>query len=96
MSANGYGKIKNLDTVYIKLNDYPNNEYGEIIGVINNKSKVFHDSIYYIDIKLPKGLNTNHNKIIDFSYKMSGQVEYFTNIRSILQRIFSDIQNSIE
>ena len=96
MSANGYGKIKVRDTVYIKLKDFPYEEYGEIAGTVRNKSKVYHDSIYLIDITLPKGLNTNHDKKIEFSYNMAGAVEYYTNKRSVLQRIFNDIQNSIE
>lgn len=96
MSANGYGKIKILDTVIIKLKDYPFKEYGELKGVITNKSKVYHDSIYIMDISLPNGLKTNYEKHINFSYNMSGDVEYLTKKRSILQRIFNDIQNSID
>jgi len=96
MSAHGYGKIKTKDTVFIKLKDYPFKEYGELKGVVHNKSKVFHDSIYLIDIKLTNGLKTTHGKSIDFTYNMAGEVEYFTNKRSVLQRIFSEIQNSIE
>lgn len=96
MSADGYGKIKIKDTVFIKLRDYPFKEYGELKGVVYNKSKVYHDTIYYVDIKLPKGLKTNNGKNIDFSYNMPGQIEYYTNKRSILQRIFSEVQNSIE
>ncbi|UUW07235.1 HlyD family secretion protein [Flavobacterium plurextorum] len=96
MSANGYGKIKVKDTVYIKLKDFPYEEYGELTGTVRNKSKVYHDSIYLIDIMLPRGLKTNHDKTIDFSYNMAGEVEYYTNKRSVLQRIFNDIQNSIE
>ena len=96
MSANGYGKIKEKDTVYIKLDDYPYKEYGELKGFVYNKSKVYHDSIYYIDIRLPFGLKTNHDESITFSYNMPGKVEYYTNKRSLLQRVFRDIQNSIE
>lgn len=95
MPANGYGKIKNKDTIYIKLNDYPYKEYGQLKGVIENKSKVYHDSIYYIDIELPYSLKTNRSELIKFTYNMSGEAEYFTNKRSVIQRIFSDIQNSI-
>ena len=91
MSAEGYGKIKTLDTIFIKLKDY-----GELEGIVSNKSKVYHDSIYYMNITLPHGLKTNHDKNIEFSYNMAGEIEYFTNKRSILQRIFSEIQNSFE
>ena len=96
MSANGYGKMRKNDTVYIKLRDFPFKEYGDLKGIIYNKSKVYHDTIYYIDIKIDPHLKTTHNKKIDFSYNMPGSVEYYGNKRSLLQRIFSNIQNSIE
>lgn len=96
MSANGYGKMRNNDTVYIKLRDFPFKEYGDLKGIIYNKSKVYHDTIYYVDIKLDPNLKTTHNKKINFSYNMPGTVEYYGKKRSLLQRIFSNIQNSIE
>lgn len=96
MSANGYGKMRNNDTVYIKLRDFPAKEYGDLKGIIYNKSKVYHDTIYYLDIKLDANLKTTHNKKINFSYNMPGTVEYYGKKRSLLQRIFSNIQNSIE
>ncbi|KVV16350.1 hypothetical protein [Flavobacterium sp. TAB 87] len=96
MSANGYGKMRNKDTVYIKLRDFPSKEYGDLKGIIYNKSKVYHDTIYYINIKLDPNLKTTHNKKINFSYNMQGTVEYHGKKRSLLQRIFSNIQNSIE
>ena len=96
MSANGYGKMRNNDTVNIKLRGFPFKEYGDLKGIIYNKSKVYHDTIYYIDIKLDPALKTTHNKKIDFSYNMPGTVEYYGKKRSLLQRIFSNIQNSIE
>jgi multidrug resistance efflux pump len=96
MSANGYGKMRNNDTVYIKLRDFPFKEYGDLKGIIYNKSKVYHDTIYYIDIKLDPALKTTHNKKIDFSYNMPGTVEYYGKKRSLLQRIFRNVQNSIE
>ncbi|GGF28126.1 hypothetical protein [Flavobacterium limi] len=96
MSANGYGKMRNNDTVYIKLRDFPSKEYGDLKGIICNKSKVYHDTIYYLDIKLDPNLKTTHNKKIIFSYNMPGTVEYYGKKRSLLQRIFSNIQNSIE
>jgi|GEM_PF-3847982 len=96
MSANGYGKIKKNDTVFIKLRDFPFKEYGDLKGIISNKSKVYHDTIYYIDIRLDPKLKTTHNKKIDFTHNMPGSLEFYGNKRSLLQRIFSTIQNSIE
>ena len=94
-SADGYGKIYLNDSVVIKLRDFPYKEFGSLRGVVQNKSKVFQDSIYYVDIKLTDGLNTSFGKTLDYTYNMSGDVEYSTKKRSIVQRIFSEIQNSI-
>ena len=46
MSADGYGKIFEKDTVIIKLRDYPYKEYGHIKGVVLNKS---------LEISIPLG-----------------------------------------
>lgn len=95
MSAHGYGSMSIEDTVFIKLNDYPYKEYGGLKGTIYNKSKVYHDSIYYIDVRLVNGLLTSQNKTLDFSYNMSGKLEYYTRKRNVIQRIFSEIHNSV-
>jgi len=95
MPGNGYGQIRTLDTVFLKMKDYPYREYGEIKGLIYNKSKVYHDSIYYIDIRLLDGLKTNHGKFIDFTYNMSGEIEYYTKKSTLLQRIFNNINSSV-
>ena len=79
----------------MKLNDYPYKEYGELTGTIHSKSKVYHDSIYYIDIRLTNGLMTNQGHILDFSYNMPGKLEFYTKKRNLIQRIFSEIHNSV-
>tara|TARA_B110000285_G_scaffold163497_1_gene182625 strand:- start:968 stop:2251 length:1284 start_codon:yes stop_codon:yes gene_type:complete len=95
MRADGYGKISENDTVIIKLRDYPYKEYGHIKGVVLNKSKVFHDSIYYLNISLPFGLKANVGKEIKFSFNMPGTVECITQKTSLIQRIFNEVNNSI-
>lgn len=91
LSANGYGKIKIYDTVLIKLNDYPYKEYGILKGVVSNKSIIYNDSIYFVDIKLINGLKTNYKYDLGFNYNMSGNAEFLLNKKSFLERIFSNI-----
>lgn len=95
LSSKGYGKISKNDTLFIKLDDFPYEEYGELKGVIKRKSQVFHDSIYYVDIALPDSLKTNHSNSIDFYYNMPGKIEFYTKKRSITQRLFDDISNNL-
>ncbi|SNR17427.1 HlyD family efflux transporter periplasmic adaptor subunit [Tenacibaculum jejuense] len=89
LNASGYGNLSIHDTIFIKLNDYPYNEYGDLKGVVKNKSRVYLDSVYYIDVKLPNGLKTSLNHNIPFSHNMSGQLEFYSKKLSIIERMFN-------
>lgn len=87
VSSYGYAKIKEKDSIIIKLNNYPYKEYGVLKGIISNKSDIFNDSIYTLDIGLNNRLITDFNKEIKYSYNMTGEIEYYTEKQSVLQRI---------
>ncbi len=93
IKASGYGKISKKDTVIIKLKDFPYKEYGYIKGIIKNKSKVYQDSIYYLNINLPFGLTTQNNYTIDFTYNMPGTIECITKKTSLIERVFSEVSS---
>ncbi|MBE7633162.1 hypothetical protein F7642_02310 [Tenacibaculum finnmarkense genomovar ulcerans] len=95
MSSIGYGNIVKGDSVNIKLDNYPYKEYGIVKGVISEKSRVYHDSIYYIKVDLPYGLSSKSKSKsnLNFSYNMSGKIEYQTKKTSIIKRIFGKLNN---
>lgn len=86
-----YGKIKNHDTVNIKLDDYAYQEYGIVKGVVSKKSNILRDSVYLLELNLYNNLETTQNYVVNYSYNMSGNFEYITKKRSILTRIFEQL-----
>ncbi|MBV7270715.1 HlyD family secretion protein [Winogradskyella luteola] len=93
--ANNSGKLKNGQTVYIKLENYPETEFGTLKGKISSISMVpDEEGFYLIDVLLPKNkLITTYNKEIIFKYEMRGQAEIVTEDLRLIERFFYQLKN---
>ena len=91
VTANGYGQLEEGQSATIKLKDYPYRDFGVILAILKNKSKINQDSIYYVDVDLPYGLKTNTGKNLEYYYNMSGTIEFTTKKMSLMERILNII-----
>ncbi|MFD0862868.1 HlyD family secretion protein [Sungkyunkwania multivorans] len=83
------GKIRIGQTVNIKLDNYPDNEYGMLKGTVKKISRAPDSEGYYlIDGSLPKNLVTTYNKEIDFRQEMRGTAEIVTEDLRLIERFF--------
>lgn len=82
------GKIKVNQEVNIRLNNYPDREFGIVKGKVHNISLIpDKDGNLLIDISLPKGLHTSYNKSILFQQEMSGNAEIITEDLRLIERL---------
>ncbi|MBP93063.1 MAG: HlyD family secretion protein [Flavobacteriaceae bacterium] len=87
--AQNSGKIKIGQRVNIKLENYPDTEFGVLNGLVNNISIIpDKDGLYLIDVKLPEKLMTSYNKEIDFQQEMRGSAEIITEDLRLIERFF--------
>lgn len=91
------GKVKINQKVNIRFNNYPDNEYGIVKGIVKNISLIpivdkNSNKCYMVDIKLPNGLNTSYNKELPFLPEMEGQADIITEDISLLERILMPIK----
>jgi multidrug resistance efflux pump len=87
--AQNLGKVKIGQTVNIKLQNYPDYEFGVLMGKVKNISEVSNkEGFYNIDVSLPKKLITSYNKEIEFKQEMSGTAEIVTEDLRLIQRFF--------
>src|SRR5690606_26936426 len=87
--AKNSGKIKVGQDVNIKLENYPNTEFGMLNGKVKNISLIpDKDGFYSIDVTLPKKLITSYNKEIEFRQEMSGTAEIITEDLRLIERFF--------
>ncbi|GGD28337.1 HlyD family secretion protein [Hyunsoonleella pacifica] len=91
------GKIKVGQTVNIKLENYPDTEFGVLKGIVKNISLIPNkEGFYIIDVELPKKLITTYNKDIDFKQEMSGSAEIITEDLRLIERLFYQFRNVLK
>ncbi len=83
------GKIKVGQTANIRLENFPDNEFGTLKGKVKHISLLpDKDGLYLIDVELPEKLITTYNKEIPFKQEMRGVVEIITEDLRLIERFF--------
>ena len=83
------GKIKVGQKVNIKLENYPEIEFGVINGVIENVFLIpDKEDFYLVNVTLPKDLITSYKKTLDFKQEMRGTAEIITEDLRLIERFF--------
>lgn len=89
------GKIKVGQNVYVKLENFPDVEFGVLKGKVKNISLIQdQEGLYLIDVELPEKLITSYNKEIEFKQEMRGSAEIVTEDLRLIERFiyqFKDI-----
>lgn len=106
LPENGSGKVKIGQSVIVKLNNYPYNEYGSIKGKVkrisfatnqqtlsDNQNKI---NSYLVDIELPFGLKTNYGVELNFHAEAKGTAEIITADRRLIERFFDNLRHSMK
>jgi len=88
------GKIKVGQKVNIKIENYPDTEFGALNGLVKRISLTpDKDGNYYVDVDLPKKLITSYNKEIDFKQEMRGSAEIITEDLRLIDRFFYQLRS---
>ncbi|KAF2329080.1 HlyD family secretion protein [Flavobacterium daemonense] len=87
--AQNAGKVSIGQKVFVKLDNYPYQQYGMLIGKVTNFS-ISPDSEgnYTVFITLPRGTKTSYNKTLKFTQELLGNAEIVTENLSVAERIF--------
>lgn len=94
------GKVKVGQKVNIRFNNYPDNEYGIVKGVVKNISLIPASQgqgtkSYIVDIELPNGLKTTYNKTLPFLPEAEGQADIITDDITLLERFLLPLRKVI-
>ena len=99
--AVGAGKVEVGQDVNIKLNDFPDNEYGHIKGRVvsisdmANKIQTPNGEVetYRVKIQLPKGTTTNFGKQLELKYEAKGVADVITKKKRLIERLFDNLKS---
>jgi len=91
------GKIRVGQRVNIKLQSYPETEFGMLRGRVSNISLTpDKDGLYLVDVLLPEKLITSYKKEIEFRQEMTGVAEIITEDLRLLERFFYQFKSLMD
>lgn len=95
--AQNSGKIKIGQRVNIKLENYPDTEFGVLNGTVKSISLIpDKEGLYFIDVELPEKMITSYNKEIEFKQEMRGSAEIITEDLRLIERFFYQFKEIIK
>lgn len=88
----GSGKVKVGQTVNIRLENFPYQEYGLVTGVIDQLSDLPSNDKYLSKISLPSSLITTYKRKLPFKNSLRGEADIITEDLRVIDRIFYRIK----
>jgi HlyD family secretion protein len=91
------GKVKTGQKVNIRFDNFPDNEYGIVRGIVKNISLVPAKDTqgigyYVVEIELPDRLKTTYKKNLPYLPEMTGQADIITEDISLLERFIMPVK----
>ncbi len=91
------GKIRVGQVVNIKLENYPDTEFGMLKGEVKSISLMpDKEGLYLVDVSLPEKLITTYNKEIVFKQEMRGVAEIVTEDLRLIERFFYQFKSILD
>lgn len=93
----GSGKVHVGQQVHIRLNNYPDQEFGYVKGSVKSISPApTEDGMYVVEITLPDGLKTNYGKQLPVSRELKGTADIILADRNVLERLLAPLRKAME
>jgi HlyD family secretion protein len=90
------GKVEAGQKVNIRIDNFPDSEYGMIRGIVKNISLVpssSGESVHYaVEISLPEKLHTTYQKELPYLPNMQGSADIITEDISLLERLIMPVR----
>jgi multidrug resistance efflux pump len=97
LSATGAGKVKIGQVVNVRVNNYPDQEFGFMMGKVSNISEIpDKNGNYFVEITFPKGLITNYGKRLPLSKQMSGTAQIIIQDKRLLERFMQPVEKFLK
>jgi len=96
LPAAGAGKVCAGQKVRVRLSNFPDSEYGYVLGVVAAISAIPEkDGNYYVEVSFPNGLATNYDKILPQSQQMMGTAEIVVKDKRLIENFIQPLEKII-
>lgn len=88
------GKVKLGQKVFIRLDNFPWQEFGQIKGIVHSISPAPQEARYLVEVTLPEGLHTSYGKDLDWHQDMQGQASIVVEDLRLIERVFYQLRKA--
>lgn len=100
----GAGKVEIGQTVNVKINNYPYDEYGLLKGIVKSVSRMTNKlrtpngdvDAYLVVVSFRNGMVTNFGKTLPLDFESKGTVEIITKRKRLIERLFDNLKSKGE
>lgn len=96
ISEKSYGKVEVGQKVRMKLDNYPYQEFGQLIGTVVEVSEIPSEEGYYVKVSLKEGLLSTYKKTIEYKPEMKGSAEIVTEDLRLIERVFNSFRQLLD
>ncbi|MEA4919215.1 HlyD family secretion protein [Proteiniphilum sp.] len=93
LPVQGAGKVKEGQRVNVRINNFPDQEFGYLTGKIISISSVpTPEGFYVVEVDFPEGMKTNYGKALPLSRQMQGIADIITDDLRLMERFFMPVK----
>lgn len=97
LPVQGAGKVKMEQRVNVRINNFPDQEFGYLVGKVESISNVpTDDGFYVVEIGFPNGMQTNYGKILPITQQMLGSADIITEDLRLMERFFMPVKKLLK
>lgn len=93
----GAGKVRVGQRVNVRINNFPDQEFGYLIGKVESISSVpTAEGFYVVEIDFPHGMQTNYDKTLPITQQMQGSADIITEDLRLMERFFMPVKKLLK
>ncbi|MCE5177634.1 MAG: HlyD family secretion protein [Porphyromonadaceae bacterium] len=97
LPVQGAGKVSTGQRVNVRINNFPDQEFGYLTGKVSSISSVpTAEGFYVAEVDFPNGMKTNYNMTLPISRQMQGTADIITEDLRLIERFFMPIKKIIK
>lgn len=91
------GKVKPGQRVNVRINNFPDQEFGYLIGKVESISSVpTAEGFYVVEVIFPDGMGTHYGKTLPMTQQMLGTADIITEDLRLIERFFMPVKKFIK
>ena len=97
LPVQGAGKVKTGQRVNVRINNFPDQEFGYLTGKVESISSVpTAEGFYVVEITFPNGMETNYGKTLPITQQILGSADIITDDLRLMERFFMPVKKLLK